>query len=379
MDPVKQLFRWTVVWLAAAVALLAPSVRADHVDPNDIITVLAPDAIPAITDPSFERDSPDWLPADARVVGLAVEGDARAYPLAIMSWHEIVDDVVGGRLVAVTYCPLCGTGIVYDRGVGSDGLVFKVSGKLYKNDLVMYDTATQSLWSQLLGNGILGAYHGSSLELLTSATIGWSEWRSLHPDTRLLDRPRDASGSFLRDYSRNPYAGYENSPEVYFPQGNVDPYKVLDPKEPVLGVFLGNEARAYPQSVLAKELVVNDVLGGVPILVTDAGGVMKAWERGSRTFHAAGETVVEDEAGNAYDMMTGSGNSGDLAEVPAVTSFWFAWYDFYPSTSIYGFLDLLPQPPLKPAGAPPVAFALPAVAIVVGVVLWARRRFRRRE
>ncbi len=361
-----------------ALALLSPSVRADHVDPGDIISVLAPDAIPAVTDPSFDRDSPDWLPADARVIGFSVNGDARAYPLAILSWHEIVDDVVGGRPVAVTYCPLCGTGIVFNRTVGAEVLVFKVSGKLYKNDLVMYDTATQSLWSQLLGNGILGTYHGAFLELVTSATMAWSEWRGLHPDTKLLDRPRDASGNFLRDYSLNPYAGYESSPSVYFPQGNVDPYKVLDPKEPVLGVFLGNQARAYPQSVLAKEPVVNDVLGGVPILVTYAGGVMRAWERGDRTFRGAGEAIVEDDAGNAYDAITGAGTSESLVEVPAVTSYWFAWYDFYPSTSIYGFLDLPPRPPLNPAGTPPFLLALPAIAVVVGLVYWARRKFHRR-
>lgn len=362
-----------------AMALFSPSIRADHVDPDDIITVLPPDAIPAVTDPSFGRDSPDWLPADARVVGLALDGDARAYPLAILSWHEIVDDVVGGRPVAVTYCPLCGTGISYDRTVGSERLVFKVSGKLYKNDLVMYDTATQSLWSQLLGNGILGAYHGTSLELLTSTTIAWSEWRGLNPGTKVLDRPRDASGDFLRDYSRDPYAGYENSPDVYFPQGNADPYKVLDPKELVLGVFLGNEARAYPRYVLAKEPVVNDVLGEIPILVTSAGGVMKAWDRGNRTFHAAGESMVEDDAGRRYDAITGAGSSGALVEVPAVTSYWFAWYDFYPSTSIYGFLDLAPRPPLEPTGVPAALFGVPAAAIVAGLVYWAHRRSRRRK
>ncbi len=364
--------------LAAAMALLSQSVRADHVNPADIITVLPPDAIPAITSPSFGADPPDWLPGSARVIGLVVNGDARAYPLAILNWHEIVDDLVGGRPEVVTYCPLCGTGIVFNRTVGTEVLVFKVSGKLYKNNLVMYDTATQSLWSQLLANGILGAFHGAFLELVTSATMDWSDWRGLHPDTKLLDRPRNADGSFLRDYSTNPYDGYESSPEVYFPQVNVDPYKVLNPKEPVLGVFVGNQARAYPQSVLAAEPVVNDVLGGVPILVTYAGGVMKAWERGGRVFHAAGVAAAEDEAGQVYDAITGNGTSGHLVEVPAVTSYWFAWYDFYPSTSIYGFLNLPPRPPLRPWGTLAVLFAIPAVAIVAGLVYWARHKFHRR-
>jgi len=256
--------------------------------------------------------------------------------------------------------------------------VFKVSGKLYKNDLVMYDTATGSLWSQLVGNGILGTYHGAVLEIVTSATMAWSEWRQLHPDTKLLDRPRDASGRFLRDYERNPYAGYENSPSVYFPQGNIDPYKVLDPKEPVLGVFLGNQARAYPQSVLVKEPVVNDVLGGIPILVTYARGVMKAWERGERMFHAFGEGLVQDDSGNAYDAMTGAGVAESLVEIPAVTAYWFAWYDFYPATSIYGFLDLPPRAPLRNEGTAPFLLVIPAIAGVAGLLYWARHKSRRR-
>ncbi len=356
----------------------SPSVRGDHVNPNDIITVLPPDAIPAITNPSFDDDI-GWLPGSAWAIGVSIGGVARAYPLAILNWHEIVDDVVGGIPIAVTYCPLCGTGIVFERTVGSEVLVFKVSGKLYKNDLVMYDTSTESLWSQLVGEGILGAYHGTRLSLVTSATMAWDEWRALHPDTKLLDRPQNRNGEFLRNYDVNPYAGYDRSDEVHFPQGNIDPYRVLEPKEPVLGVFLGKEARAYPQSILSKERVVNDVLGGTPLLATYASGVMKAWERGNRTFRVANETAVSDEEGRVYDAISGQGAVDSLAEIPAVAAYWFAWYDFYPSTTIYGYLDLRPRAPLTPSPFPIALLALGLVAFAgAATLLYVRRRVRRR-
>lgn len=365
--------------LLVAVAL-APSARGDHVNPNDIVTVLPPNAIPAITNPSFDDDVP-WLPGGARVIGLSSGGEDRAYPLAILNWHEIVDDVFGGVPVAVTFCPLCGTGIVFERTVASEVLVLKVSGKLYKNDLVMYDTATESLWSQLVGEGILGVYHGARLRLVTSATMAWDEWRALHPETKLLDRPRDASGDFLRNYDANPYSGYDRSDDVYFPRGNIDPYGVLDPKELVLGVFLGKEARAYPESVVTEERVVNDVLGGTPLLVTYASGVMKAWDRGNRTFRVAGETAVEDEEGRVYDAISGQGSVDSLAEVPAVAAYWFAWYDFYPSTTIYGYLDLAYRAPITPSPFP-VALAALAIVAFAGVAtflyVWRRNRRGRR-
>lgn len=374
MRPLERLFAFFLA--VPLVVMSASSVSAHHVDPGDIITVLPKDRIPAITDPRFGQDPQDWLPADSRVIGLIVNGDVRAYPLAILNWHEIVDDVVGGQVVAVTFCPLCGTGIVYDRAVGQDVLVFKVSGKLYKNDLVMYDTATDSLWSQLTGEGILGTYHGFLLDLVTSSTMSWQDWKGLHPETKLLDRPRDASGNFVRDYLANPYAGYEGSASVWFPRGNIDPYKVLSPKELVLGLVLGNQARAYPESVLKDEPAVNDVLGGVSILVTSSRGVMKAWDRGNATFHLSGEGRVEDERGNLFDMITGVGPSGALVEIPAVTAFWFAWYDFYPATSIYGFLDLAPRAPLREDRTlvPWLAVFVSVVAVAAGVVYWVRRR-----
>lgn len=359
--------------------LEAHRTSADHIGRGELIDVLPKDAIPAILAPSFDRDSPSWLPDDWLVIGVQIGGDARAYPIAILNWHEIVDDVVGGTAVAVSFCPLCGTAIVFDRTVGSTVLTFGVSGKLYRNDLVMYDHQTESYWAQLLGESIFGTYHGTRLSLHTSSTMRWADWRADHAETRLLDRPRDEAGNFLRNYNRDPYAGYAGSESVSFPQTNVAPYDRLHPKELVLGVFLGGDARAYPVSVLRERSAVNDVFGGIPLLVTHADGVMKAWERGNRTFVVSGDLAVADDAGNTFDSITGTGPSGALVEIPAVTAFWFAWYDFYPATSIYGVDGLPPRPTFPALTLALVAGAIAAVAVAIVVFRRVRSGRRRRD
>jgi len=376
-SPVRHLA--SLAWAALLVVVLVVTVqpaRGDHVAESDIVSVLEKDTIPAILEPSFGTEDPDWLSPSSLVIGIAIGGDARAYPIAILNWHEIVNDVVGGTPVAITFCPLCGTGIVFGRIVNGETLTFGVSGRLYKNDLVMYDHQTESYWTQLLGEGVLGFYHGTRLTVVTSATLSWSQWRDLHPDSQLLDRPVDDRGRFLRDYGYDPYGAYASSPEVWFPQGNVDPYKVLHPKERVLGVVLGGQARAYPESTLKTERVVNDVLGGVPLLVSYVDGVMKAWERGERTFVSSGGPTMADDRGNAYDMISGHGASGNLTEIQATTAFWFAWYDFYPATSIYGITDLRPAPPPNLWEGIPFWASLAGAAIVAAAFL---RRFRKRS
>lgn len=343
------------ILLAFGVPWAVGPAGASHVNPDDIIDVLPRDAIPAILSPTFNED-PSWHPEDWLVVGVDLRGDPRAYPLAILNWHEIANDIVGGVPVAVSYCPLCRTAIVYDRAVESQTLTFGVSGKLYKNDLVMYDHQTDSYWTQILGEAILGTYHGTRLRPYSSVTMPWGEWLGLHPGSKLLDRPRDAEGQFLRNYNENPYAGYDGSGAIYFPQENTDPLGVLHPKEVVLGLLVGGEARAYPISVMRNHVLVNDVLGGVPIVVTYAKEAMKAFERGDRNFTPAGEIGMTDDSGRTYDRLTGVGPDGTLTEVPSVTAFWFAWYDFYPATSVYGLAEY---------SAPPAAPGLPLLAIAV--------------
>src|ERR687891_499890 len=141
-----------------------------------------PDGIPAIDRPAFvsPSEAARWLVPKEPVLAVQVKGDARAYPLQILMWHEIVNDVVGGVPVTVTYCPLCNSGIVFERVVDGTTLDFGTSGKLYKSDLVMYDRQTESLWSHFTGQAVIGTLTGAQLELIPMSTVSWSDWLDAH-------------------------------------------------------------------------------------------------------------------------------------------------------------------------------------------------------
>ncbi len=161
-------------------------------EPRDvsIYTLLPKDAIRSIDDPEFiTADEALSDMADQEfVIGVSIDGDTRAYPITVLSRHEIVNDVVGGQPIAVTFCPLCFTGIVYDRRVEGRELEFGVSGKLVMNDLVMFDRQTDSLWQQILGEGIDGHFKGTRLTPVSATQTTWDQWRTVHPDTLVLDK-----------------------------------------------------------------------------------------------------------------------------------------------------------------------------------------------
>ncbi len=355
------------------------------VDEAGFTDVLPVDAIPAIVAPRFE--DPSWLQGPDRVVGVEINGDARAYPIRILNWHEIVDDIVGGVPIAATWCPLCGTGIVYDRRVGDQTLTLHVSGKLYHNDLVMLDSETGSLWPQILGKAAVGRLSGQELNLIASTTTTWEAWRASHAGTQVLARPRCGEGiptacfapPYQRDYTSNPYAGYETNPSTLFPRPYGDVSSSLQPKDVVLGVIVGRTPKAYPYAVLASNPVVNDVVEGVAIVVTFADGAGHAFESGGRRFTSDQGPSMKDQDGNRWDTTAGTGPAGSLKPVRAIPSFWFAWYDFYPSTEGYGFEP--PGPPHianTPGGGPSLKTlgSLSAVVaiVAVGTFLILRRR-----
>jgi hypothetical protein len=178
------------------------------VDPSEIVTVIARDRIPSIDDPLFvfvgeEKSLPDREP----VMSVVVNGEARAYPLRIMMWHEIVNDTVGGVRVAVTYCPLCNASIVFDATVDGTPLQFGTTGKLRHSDLVMYDRQTQSWWQQFSGEAIAGQYAGRSLKMIPSRLDSWARFKQEHPDGAVLV-PNNPE---MRSYWANPYEGYDSA------------------------------------------------------------------------------------------------------------------------------------------------------------------------
>lgn len=176
------------------------------------------DGIPSIDDPTFIPVSDETgLSETEPVIGLIIEGDARAYPLRILMWHEIVNDMVGGLPVTVTYCPLCNSSIVFDRRYHGKLLDFGTTGMLRKSDLVMYDRQTESWWQQFTGEAIVGALTGETLTMIPSRLESWASFKARAPEGQVLI-PNDPS---FRNYGRNPYAGYDTLDRPFLYSGEM--------------------------------------------------------------------------------------------------------------------------------------------------------------
>ena len=267
---------------------------------NEILAGGPPrDGIPALDHPATRTVAQaDWS-GDELVVGVVAGGEARAYPVAILGWHELVNDTLGGQPILVSFCPLCGTGLVFDRRVAGKTRSFGVSGLLYRSDLLMYDRDSQSLWSQISAEAVTGSLLGQRLRLLRARMVEWDAWRSEHPGTTILSR---ATGH-PRDYGRSPYQGYAHSEELMFP---VTYDRRYHPKMPTLGLRVpGEGARAYPASEL--------VIGGGSVTERFLG-------RPVRVTYDSDRQIFEVEA---------------PAEVEVIEGFWFAWAAFHPRTSVY--------------------------------------------
>ena len=259
------------------------------------------DGIPAIDKPIFIRAAEATIEADDAVLGIEFNGVAKAYPIAILNWHEIVNDQVADKGLLVSFCPLCGTGVAFSPEVNGARLEFGVSGLLYNSDVLLYDRKTESLWSQLLNQAISGPMKGERLQMLPLKHTTWSSWQKEHPETLLLSR----NTGYRKDYERDPYAGYETQQGLYFPVSKRDPR--YHPKERVLGLELNGMFKAYPMDELTK--------GGAEQVDHFQG------EKVSIRFDAASQSA------SAHD------SEGRL--LPAVTAFWFAWYAFHPQTAVY--------------------------------------------
>jgi hypothetical protein len=333
-----------------------PSFPEPLVDPDDVISGgPPPDGIPAIDEPKFLRpDQVDFLEDVEPVMALEIGGDARAYPMQIMTWHEIVNDTVDGVPVAATYCPLCNTAIAYDRRLGDRVLDFGTSGKLYNSALVMYDRQTESLWSHFTAQAIIGTLAGEELDVYPVAMVSWAEWREAHPDGLVLSRDT----GYDRDYGRNPYPGYDEigSPAFLF-KGRVDGR--LAGKERVIGIERNGDAVAVRLDALADRGVLEVELGGTTLVAwvlpgtasaLDAGSVAAGKDVGASgvfvpvvdgralTFMRSGDGFVDEQTGSRWNVL-GQAVEGPLAgtslqPVVHVDTFWFAWGSFLPETRI---------------------------------------------
>ncbi len=328
---------------------------------NEIDNLLPRDRIKPVDNPQFAvaSDPPSYMRDREPVIAIEIDGDARAYPLAILMWQEIVNDVVGDVPVTVTFCPLCNTAIAFERVLEGNELTFGTSGNLRNSDLVMWDRQTESWWQQITGEAIVGQLSGKVLDQVPSPIIAWETFQEQYPDGKLLLREVDALGQEIRPYDDPPYAGYDSVDTNPFAfDGPVD--NRLPANLRVLTVNLDDETVAYPFTFLEEALVINDTIGDHEVVAFFDNGTLSAFfDARSRpqtsgsttmfnrevdgetlTFSLGDDGIVDDQTGSVWNIVgkaiSGSMEGTELEPVIHQNHFWFAWAVFEPDTEIRG-------------------------------------------
>jgi hypothetical protein len=327
-----------------------------HSVPLDEFTAGGPprDGIPPIDAPRFTPATDAEGTASEPVIEVEIDGEARAYPIRILIWHEIVNDTLAGTPIAVTFCPLCNTSVVFDRRVDGRELTFGTTGNLRRSDLVMWDRQTESWWQQFSGDAIVGELTGTRLERVASRIVSLGDFRTRHPGAEVLSQDTGHD----RPYGRNPYAGYD---DVDSPPFLLDgtPDGRLAPKERVVSIEDGEALIAVPFTALADRPVIDAAVGGRQVTVWWRPGVSSALDRsnlsdgrdvggvavydrrlGGRTltFTSTAGGVRDDQTGSAWGL-DGVATGGPLAGrrlTPVLhdTPFWFAVGAFRPDARI---------------------------------------------
>ncbi|MDX1521242.1 MAG: DUF3179 domain-containing protein [Anaerolineae bacterium] len=339
-----------------------------HTIPYDELLSGGPprDGIPSIDDPKFisTAEAGEWLADNEPVISLVIEDDARAYPLQVLTWHEIVNDTVADVPVAVTFCPLCNSAITFDRRFDGQVFEFGTSGLLRKSDLVMYDRTTETLWQQFTGEGIVGDLAGEQLTFIPSSLISFADFKAAHPDGVVLSRDT----GFSRRYGENPYVGYDSvGSNPFLFRGEIDGR--LSAMERVVTISFADDPNlgiteeidvAYPLTTLAEAGVINDTQAGVDLAFFHQGGtasalgarvIADAEDVGSTgvfnrelngqtlSFKKEGDLIIDEETGSTWNIL-GTAIDGPLAgeqlsPILHADHFWFSWAAFKPDTIIY--------------------------------------------
>ena len=315
-------------------------------------------AIPAIDDPSFVsiEAARDWINEKEPVISVDHNGVARAYPLQILTWHEIVNDVIGGTPVAVTFCPLCYSAIAFERTIDGEPVTFGVSGLLRNSDLVMYDRKTETLWQQFTGEAIVGTHAGKTLALVSSQLLSFQQFREHHPGGMVLSRDTGHD----RRYGQNPYAGYDDVDKPPFAyDGPTDDR--LPPKAKVVAVSIGGTHKAYPHATTKDQRVIHDTVGDRPLVVfhvpgpvsaLDARQISESKEVGATgvfdrrvdgrrlRFRYVGDGRFEDTTTESIWTITGRAVEGpmkgrQLDRISHGDYFAFSWFAFRPNGTLY--------------------------------------------
>lgn len=330
------------------------------VDPAEIISGgPPPDGIPPIEDPVFIDVSSalEMLDPAEAVVALEIDGDARAYPVQVLIWHEIVNDTVANVPVSVTYCPLCNSAVTYRREIRGIPTTFGTSGRLFASALVMYDRATESLWTHFDGKAVVGLLAGEELEAIPSPLMAWEDFAATYPTGRVLD---PTATGFNREYGRNPYVGYDDEgSEPFLFRGIVDPRATS--KLRVVGVEVGDDSTAFSLEAISGGLAqaTNTAVGSTEIAIfwkagqataLEASGIGGGRDVGSvavflpsvdgrkLTFSATGDAFVDAETGSTWNL-AGAAVDGELVgaqleQINHLDTFWFAWATYQPGTEL---------------------------------------------
>ncbi|MDP7323961.1 MAG: DUF3179 domain-containing protein [Candidatus Woesearchaeota archaeon] len=261
------------------------------------------DGIPSIDNPKYVTvaEADEWIQDNELVLAMIHKGVKRVYPLQILVWHEIVNDVIAGDPILVTYCPLCGSGIAYEGQIDGERVEFGTSGKLFNSNLVMYDRKTDTYWQQIDGLAIVGELTGRELTEVSIDTVTWRDWKKVHPDSEVLSQDTGHS----RAYGRDPYGSYYEDSYLIFPVENEDDR--IHPKDVIFGIEVDGVHKAYREEDLKREGKIEDNVNNIPVIVErDEAGIVKI------TNSDSGEEIVKER------------------------DFWFAWYAFHPSTLLFG-------------------------------------------
>lgn len=297
------------------------------------------DGIPSIDRPDFvSAERATFLRGDDLVIGLRHNGETKAYPLMILVWHEIVNDEIGGLPVAVTYCPLCFTNMVFERTIDGNIVQFGVSGKLYNSNLIMYDRLSNSYWSQAMAMGVAGQYTGYELKRVPFDVAFWDDWKELYPETLVLT----TNTGHIRSYGQDPYGGYYTSPNIFFPVENRDDR--LGPKEIVMGFEHNNVQKAYRLDDIVKQKVINDSIDDKNVLLVSlqpfmARGYDRTLDGQVLEFQLKDNMLTDVQTGSEWNFegeaVNGALEGKQLTRLALDPSFWFSWAAFYPDTKLY--------------------------------------------
>lgn len=304
------------------------------------------DAIRAVDTPAFSMiDSISYIEDDDRLLVLKLEGEIRAYSLNVLNWHEIINDQIAEKNIAITYCPLTGTGVCWNREINGALSDFGVSGWLYNSNLIAFDRTTDSYWSQMRMDCIHGEYIGKNAQTFQMVEMPLSTLKIIAPEAQVLN----TETGFNLPYLSYPYYDYRTNNDFFVVPVEFDDDR-LSAKEEVLGIIVQDEAKVYPFSVFPQNqlTVINEVFKGQPVVIAchPEMGFATAFKANldgeTLTFNPEtdqGAIILSDSKGNKWtifgEAVEGPYAGKQLKTLDAFTGYWFAWALFFPRVEIY--------------------------------------------